>query len=129
MQLNRKHITFIQLFSFLLMIGLMVFLNNKQETAKNNSGRKHTSEFSININNLGIAPLASAIPEKTEAALPLKLISNPNSNFLFLFNQSRELKSDFRFIQLKKLYFVYCSKFQNNFLIEFLATMRNKDIR
>jgi hypothetical protein len=129
MQLTRKNITFIKLFSFLLMIGLMVFLNNKQETAKNLSGRKHASEFSISINNLGIASLASAIPEKTEAALPLKLISNPNSNFLFLFNQSREQKIGFQFIQFQKLFFVYCSKFQSNFLIEFLATMRNKDIR
>lgn len=129
MQLTRKQISYIVVISFLLMIGLMVFLNDRQETLKGLSGKKHTSELSLNVNNLGIAPLASGIPEKTEAALPLKLISNPNSNFLYLFNQSRELKSEFQFFQFQKLFLVYCSKIQHNFLIEFLATMRNKDIR
>jgi hypothetical protein len=111
------------------MIGLMVVLNNEQKSAKILSGKKPVSHIIVNENGAGITANAAAIPEKSEGALPLKLISNPNSNFLFLFNQSKDLKTGFRFIQMQKLFFVYCSKFQNNFLIEFLATMRNKDIR
>jgi hypothetical protein len=107
----------------------MVVLNNNQESAKNHSGKKTASDLSVNINNSGITPLQSGIPEKSEGALPLKLISNPNSNLLFLCNQNRELKNWIQYIQLQKLFFVYCSKIQHNFLIEFLATMRNKDIR
>lgn len=129
MSLTRKHIAYIKVISFLLMIGLMVVLNNKQEIARGHSGKRTTSDLTIDVKNSGLAPLVAGIPQKAEGAIPLKLISNPNSNFLFLLNQSRELRSGFRFIQFQKLYFVYCSKFRNNFLIEFLATMRNKDIR
>lgn len=129
MFLTRKQFQFLKFFSFLLMIGLMVVLNNEQKSAKILSGKKPVSHIIANENGAGITANAAAIPEKSEGALPLKLISNPNSNFLFLFNQSKDLKTGFRFIQLQKLFFVYCSKFQNNFLIEFLATMRNKDIR
>jgi hypothetical protein len=129
MDLTRKQINFLKLFSFLLMIGLMVVLNNNQESAKNHSGKKTDNDLSVNINDSGITPLQTGIPEKSEGALPLKLISNPNSNFLFLCNQNRELKNWIQYIRLQKLFFVYCSKIQHNFLIEFLATMRNKDIR
>jgi hypothetical protein len=129
MELARKQINFLKIFSFLLMIGLMVVLNNEQKTAKTLSGRKTTSDIIVKENGEGIIFNTFAIPEKSEGALPIKLISNPNSNLLFLLNHSRELKTEFQFIQLKKLFFVFCSKFQNNFLIEFLATMRNKDIR
>jgi hypothetical protein len=129
MKLTRKQITFLSFFSFLLMIGLMVVLNNEQKTAKSLSGKKSTSDLTIDLSGAGIASSSSTIPEKTEGTLPLKLISNPNSNFLSLLNHSRELKIGFHFIQFQKLFFVYCSKFQSNFLIEYLATMRNKDIR
>jgi len=116
-------------FSFLLMIGLMVVLNNEQKTAKSLSGKKSTSHLMVDVNSSGIASNASTIPEKTEGTLPLKLISNPNSNFLSILNYSKELKIGFHFVQFQKLFLVYCSKFQSNFLIEYLATMRNKDIR
>jgi len=129
MLLTRKKINYLKLISFLLMIGLMVVLNNEQKSAKILSGKKATSNLIVNENGAGITANTAAIPEKSEGSLPLKLISNPNSNFLFLLNQSKESKIGFRFIQLQKLFFVYCSKIQNNFLIEFLATMRNKDIR
>jgi len=129
MNLTRKQISFLTIFSFLLMIGLMVVLNNEQKMAKSLAGKKSASHLTVNVNDTGIAANASTLPERTEGTLPLKLISNPNSNFLFLFNHSRELKIEFHFIQFQKLFFVYCSKFQSNFMIEFLATMRNKDIR
>jgi hypothetical protein len=129
MHLTQKHINYLKFFGFLLMIGLMVVLNNEQKSAKTLSGKKPVCHLMVNENGVGITANASTLPEKTEGSLPLKLISNPNSNFLFLFNQSKELKNGFQFIQFQKLFFVYCSKFQSNFLIEFLATMRNKDIR
>jgi hypothetical protein len=129
MNLTRKQINFLKIFGFLLMIGLMVVLNNNQENARNHSGKKASGDIGITINSLGIAPIAAEIPGKTEGALPLKLISNPNSTFLFLFNQSREIIIGCRYIQFQKLFYTYCSQLQNNFLIEFLATMRNKDIR
>jgi hypothetical protein len=129
MNLTRKQINFLKIFGLLLMIGLMVVLNNNQENARKHSGKKASGDIGVTINSLGIAPLALEIPGKTEAALPLKLISNPNSNFLFLFNQSREKMIGCRLIQFQKLFYTYCSQLQNNFLIEFLATMRNKDIR
>jgi hypothetical protein len=129
MNLTRRQINFLKFFSFLLMIGLMVVLNNNLESAKNHSGKKATGHLTVNINNFGITPNQSGIPEKSEGSLPIKLISNPNSNFLHLINQDREIKNWVQFIQLQKLFFGYCSKIQHNFLIEFLATMRNKDIR
>ncbi|HNW50165.1 MAG TPA: hypothetical protein PKH79_03725 [Prolixibacteraceae bacterium] len=129
MKLTRKQINIIKIFSFLLMIGLMIVLNNKQKSAKSESGEPSSHEYILLANGSGIATNISAIPEKAEGALPLKLISNPNSNLLFLFNQSREQRMEFRYIQFQKLFLVFCSKIHDNFLIEFLATMRNKDIR
>jgi len=129
MTLTRKQINYLKIFSFILMIGLMVVLNNEQKSAKGLSGKKQSTHLIATENGAGITANASTIPAKSEGAIPLKLISNPNSNFLFLFNQSKELRNGFQFIQFQKLFLVYCSKIQQNFLIEFLATMRNKDIR
>ena len=129
MNLTQKKIQYIKFFSFLLMIGLMIVLNNEQKTAKFLSGKGTTNNLTVTENRSGITNTASALPEKTEGALPLKLISNPNSDFLFLYNQSREIKSEFHFVQFQKLFFVYCSRLHRNFMMEFIATMRNKDIR
>ncbi len=127
MKLSVKNITRIKIIGFLLMIGLMVYLNDKFESDDN----EKTSESQIFVpnDNSGLATSSARIPNKTEGAIPLKLISNPNSNFLFLFNNSHKIIFNSRFLQLEKKYLQYCCKTRASFLIEYLATMRNKDIR
>ncbi len=127
MNLDQKQIRYIKIISFLLMIGLMVFLNNEQKS----SNKDNSAESTINIskNDSGLASNSAKIPEKTEGSIPLKLISNPNSNLLFLLNNCRKSVFDSRYVQLQKLYLGFCSKTRTNFLIEYLATMRNKDIK
>jgi len=127
MNLSVKNITRIKIIGFLLMIGLMVYLNDKFDSDEN----EKTSESQIYVPNddSGLATSSARIPGKTEGAIPLKLISNPNSNFLFLFNHSHKIIFNSRFLQLEKTYLEYCCKTRASFLIEYLATMRNKDIR
>lgn len=127
MNLSVKNITRIKIIGFLLMIGLMVYLNDKI----NSDDKEKTSESQIYTPNddSGLVTSSARIPDKAEGAIPLKLISNPNSNFLFLFNTSHKVIFNSRFLQLEKTYLEYCCKTRASFLIEYLATMRNKDIR
>ncbi len=127
MNLSIKNMTRIKFIGFLLMIGLMVYLNDKINSDDN--VKKSESQIYTPNEDSGLVTSSARIPEKAEGAIPLKLISNPNSNFLFLFNISHKVIFNSKFLQLKKTYLDFCCKTRTSFLIEYLATMRNKDIR
>ncbi len=129
MKISRKHISYLKVISLMLMIGLMFILNKQQESAKSRSGNKAESTLTETIDRSGIGATTAQIPTKTEGAIPLKLISNPNSNFFTLVNCSKEFYNRSRYIQFRKEFLNYCSKVYFNFLIEYLATARNKDIQ
>jgi hypothetical protein len=129
MKISRKQIGYIKVIGLTLMVCLMVVLNNRQELAKLKAGNKTESSITATVDHSGIGATAAQVPTKTEGAIPLKLISNPNSNFLMLVNCSKELYNKSRFIQYRKVFLKYCSKIHSNFLIEYLATSRNKDIQ
>jgi hypothetical protein len=129
MKLTRKHIGYLKIISLILMIGLMVVLNKQQESAKLKAGNKTESSLVIPIDHSGIGATMAQVPTKTEGAIPLKLISNPNSNFLTLVNCTQEVYLRSRFVQFKKVFLKYCCKIHSNYLIEYLATSRNKDIQ
>lgn len=107
----------------------MFVLNNRIE--KTESGQKHKTEsvVSINSNHAGIAPLSAQIPDKTEGSLPIKLISNLNSDFLYFINNGYEFRNEFKFLFLQKAYLNFCHKIQAKKLISYLITARSKDIQ
>jgi len=129
MGLIQKHSKSIKIFSFLLMIGLMIVLNNEQEDAKNRAGKTPAREIVYNANNSGITPGSANIPGKTEGALPLRLISKTNSNFLLVINNCQHVTHSVRYMFLQKRFLAISSKINFNFITEFLATIRNKDYR
>lgn len=124
-----KYIKHIKICGFFLLLGLMFVLNNRLEKVDVDSNNKTESVVNVETNNSGIAPLSAQVPDNSEGTLPLKLISNPTSNFLVFVNHSFEYKNTLRFIQIKKRYLNYCTRFQAFFLTEFMVTARNKDIR
>jgi hypothetical protein len=119
----------IKIFSFLLMIGLMVLLNEQQENARNKSGRKPFREVVTTIDPSGLAPVSSAIPNKTEGALPFRLISKTNSNFLFVITNCQHFLHEVKYQVLQKRFLKIRPKIHLNFITEYLATIRNKDYK
>ena len=129
MQLSKKHIRFMQLAGFVIMLAVMVVLNNRIE--KVDQGEKpHTETVSsIGLNISGVAPLSAQIPSNPEGAIPIRLISNPNSPFLVFINKSYEFRNNYRYTQCRKRFLHFCSRLQTFFITEFLVTARNKDIQ
>lgn len=129
MQLSKKSIRLIQLSGFILLLGLMVVLNNRIE--KSSSNTKHQTETYrfAETNNTGIAPLSAQVPINTEGALPIKLISNPNSPFLVFINKSIEFKNNYQYIQNRKQFLCFSGRLQISFIVELIISARNKDIR
>ena len=116
-----------QIASFVLLLGLMVILNHRLE--KVHPETKHAPETISSIDsNTGIVSLASQVPENPEGALPIKLISNPNSPFLLFISKGYELKNNFSYTQNRKRFLNYCFRLQT-FFIEIMVTARNKDIQ
>ena len=107
----------------------MVFLNNKIE--KSEQGKKHQTEtvISMDMSHAGIAPLVAQIPDEPVGSLPIKLISNLNSNFLFFVNFGYEFKNEFRYIMMKRKFVKYVNKIQRKKLISYLITAKSKDIQ
>lgn len=128
MQFSKKSIRILQLAGFVMMLCLMVILNHRIEKVIPDS-KQRTEKVSISgTNNTGIAPLTAQIPHNTEGALPIKLISNPNSPFLAFINKSFEYKNKYRYTQNRKQFLTYCSRLHLFFITEFMVTVRNKDI-
>ena len=124
--IKRVHI---KLAGFVLMLVLMVFLNNRIEQSDQN--RKHQTEsvVSMEVNNHGIAPLSAKVPHAPEGSLPIKLITNLNSNFLYFVNTGFEFRNEFNYLMLRKRYVRYVHKIQQRKLLTYLISSKNKDIR
>jgi hypothetical protein len=118
-----------KIIGFILMIGLMIWLNAQQENAKNKAGKKSSTDFVASIDHSGITPGIATIPAKTEGSLPLSLISKPNSNFLSVINTCQHYLHSVKFNLLQKSFLSISPKIHLNFITEYLATIRNKDYR
>jgi hypothetical protein len=129
MGIMRRNINSIKIIGFILMIGLMVLLNAQQENAKNKAGKIPVREIITNVDNSGLTPSNATIPAKTEGALPLRLISKPNSNFLLVINNCQHFTHIVKFNAIQKNFLSFCTKIHHNFITEYLATIRNKDYK
>lgn len=124
-----KHKKYIKIIGFFFLLGVMFVLNNQLEKkdVEVKGQTENIQNFETNIS--GIAPLTAQIPNKTEGALPIKLISNPNSIFLSFVNYGYEHFSCYSFIELKKRYLKYCARIWAHNITEFLLSLRNRDIQ
>ena len=112
-----------------MMIGLMIVLNNRQDSAKDGKEQKTETIANADLNHSGITPLFAQVPQSTEGTLPIKLISNPFSNFLVFVNHSQKFKTAFQLLQRKKIYLDICTLIPTSFIIKYLSTARNKGHR
>lgn len=119
----------IKLVGFVLMLGLMVFLNNQIEKSERRTNPQTESVIKVLPNDAGIAPLSAQIPDKSEGSLPIKLISNLNSNFLYFINIGYDFRSLNSYIFQKKLFLTFCHKIQKQQMIKYLISAKNKDIQ
>lgn len=129
MHLRPKHKICLKVIGFVSLLVLMVVLNNNQKKEIVNDSNAAKSVIETEINYDGIANASSQIPNKTESTLPIKLISNPNTNFLYFINHSFNIKNTYTYLQLRKEYLNFCSGINTRFLIEVIRTTRNKDIK
>ncbi|MDA3817213.1 MAG: hypothetical protein PF486_07545 [Prolixibacteraceae bacterium] len=107
----------------------MIILNNQTVTDGENSKHIPVQEISTNVNDNGVTPVAIHIPGTTETALPIKLISNPNISFMVLCENVYNLKNNYNFHQLKKKYSNIVHHVQMKYLMEYIKSLNNKDIR
>lgn len=129
MNFNTKHIRHIKILGFFILLGVMVVLNNRIDNTIGNQSRSKPSTEVLNSNNLGVTPLTAQLPLNPEGSLPIKLITNTNTNFLVFSTFGYEFKNECKFLQLKMQFLTYCSCIKNIFFIEYLVSTRNKDIR
>jgi hypothetical protein len=129
MVLSQRNRNTIKIVGFILMIGLMVVLNDRQEAAKNKAGKNRHKEVVTDANRSGVTPGTATIPAKTEGALPLRLSSKPNSNFLLVVSNCQHFSHVVKYQLQQKNFLGFCTKISYNFITEFLATIRNKDYR
>jgi len=111
------------------MLGLMVYLNNRIEQSE----KQHTTTTGTIVELLpshaGIAPLSAQIPDKLEGSLPIKLISNLKTNFLYFVNIGYEFRKANNFIFQTKQFLTFCHKIQKQQMIKYLISAKNKDIQ
>lgn len=126
MVIKRLHI---QLAGFVLLLGLMFVLNNRLEQTQ--TPQTPTSETLVESwqNDAGIAPLTAQIPERTEGSLPIKLITNLNTNFLIFTNHSFTFRMETFLRVQKKYYQSFSHKIQRAVILMVMTTAKNKDIR
>jgi hypothetical protein len=129
MTLTQRNINTLKIIGLLLMMGLMVVLNDKQEDAKNKAGKTQKSEIVKNCNDSGITPGTATIPYRAEGALPIRLISKTNSNLLLVINNCQHFTHAVRYQVLQKNFLTFCATISYNFITEYLATIRNKDYK
>ena len=129
MNFDPKHIRHFKVLGFFILLGIMVVLNNRIDNTIDNQGHSKSSTEVLNSNNLGVTPLTAQLPLNPEGSLPIKLITNTNTNFLVFSTNGYEFKNECKFLQLKKQFLSYCSSIKNIFFIEYLVSTRNKDIR
>jgi len=129
MVLTQRNINSLKIIGLLLMMGLMVVLNDKQENAKNKAGKNQDREIVRNVNDSGITPGTATIPDKTEGSLPIRLISKTNLNLLLVINNCQHFTHAVKYQVLQKNFLTFCSTISYNFITEYLATIRNKDYK
>ncbi|MCF8361115.1 MAG: hypothetical protein K9G70_00690 [Prolixibacteraceae bacterium] len=107
----------------------MIILNNHTVPDNEKPGHIPVQEISTNVNDNGVTPVAVQIPGTTETTLPIKLISNPNISFMDLCENVYNLKNNYNFQQLKRKYANIVYHIQMKYLMEYIKSLNNKDIR
>lgn len=125
LRLKKLHINFL---GFIFLLVLLFVLNNKFEKNVEPDNASTKIEL-IDSNVVGIAPLVAKIPGTSEGAIPIKLISSLNSNFLYVKNSGYEFRTRYRIIYEKKHFLNFYHKIQSELLINYLITARSKDIQ
>jgi len=126
---DKKHIIFLRIFGFILLIGTMIILNNQTVSNNENTKQIPLQEITSNINENGVTPVATQVPGTSETTLPIKLISNPNISFMVLCENVFNLKNNYNFHQLKRKFESIVHHIQLKSLIEYTNSLNNKDIR
>jgi len=123
----QKHNFLIKALGFIFLVGVMFVLNEHQEASSKHNKAK--ASISVVHNDANMNSVATPIPLRTESGLPIKLIYNPNSDFLSVVNQNNERIELTNFMQWKRNYLQFGSKVNISYLIKILSTTHNKDIQ
>jgi hypothetical protein len=107
----------------------MVILNNHTVSEHENPKHDPVQEVTANVNENGVTPAAIQIPNTSETALPIKLISNPNISFIVLCENVYNLKSNYTFQQLKRKHTLIVHYIHSGYLLKYIHSLNNKDIR
>lgn len=126
---EQKHKILLRIFGFVLLIGAMVVLNNHSISGSEKQEHIPVQEVTANVNDNGVTPVAIQIPGSSEAALPIKLISNPNISFMVLCKNVYNLKSNYTFQQLKRKHTLIVHYINSRYLLKYIHSLNNKDIR
>ncbi len=126
---EKKHKIFLRVFGFALLIGAMVVLNNHSISGSEKHKHVPVQEVTANVNDNGVTPVAIQIPGTSETTLPIKLISNPNISFMVLCENVYNLKNNYTFQQLKRKHTLIVHYIHSRYLIKYIHSLNNKDIR
>lgn len=107
----------------------MVVLNNNSISGNYNPENVPVKEITANVNENGVTPVAIQIPGTREAALPIKLISNPNISFMVLCENVYNLKNNYNFQQLKRKFVSIVHHIQLKYIMKYIISLNNKDIQ
>lgn len=114
---------------FVLLLGLMFILNNSFERKEQSAAAQSQTQVDSWQHDAGIAPLNAQIPGRTEGSLPIKLITNLNTNFLIFTNHSYDFRLASFVRERKNIYQTFCHRIQRKLIFQVLTSAKNKDIR
>lgn len=129
LKIDKKHIIFWRIFGFIVLIVSMVALNRYVSQGNNDEGGASAAEIVVDLNTNGVTPLAVHIPRSCEGSLPIKMISNPYSNFMVLSQIGFNLKLNYLYRHLKDKYTNNIYRLQLFYTIVRASAFKNKDIR
>jgi hypothetical protein len=129
MHLSPKQHFLIKSAGFIFLLVLLFLLNKQQENNTDHFGGSSDMVVLADLNSNGLTPVAIQLPRECQGMLPLKLVSLPNSFFLYLVNKSIEIRTGHSFIQLKNSYLYYCQNIDPGAFIFVKRATGNIEIR
>ncbi|MDA3881025.1 MAG: hypothetical protein PF436_11615 [Prolixibacteraceae bacterium] len=129
MKTGNKHIICWRIFGFAVLVLSMVALNRYAGKGSNDRGGTPAAEIAIGLNTNGVTPLAIQIPRTSEGALPIKMVSNPYSNFMVLSQTDFDLKINYLYRHFKNKYTNNIYRLQLFYILARESALKNKDIR
>lgn len=129
MKTGRNHIIYWRIAGLAVLLVAMVALNRHAGSGTQNDNDKPVSEFVHDLNENGVTPLAVQIPPSREGALPIKMISNPYSNFMVLSQTGFNIKINDQYRFFKNRYTNIIYRLQLFYVLARDSALKNKDIR